>query len=71
MTIREFFNTLYAAATTDEAFDAVMEYEIEVYEMEEGFEEWACERNIDLFATQVVLGQPTLVTQLWAWDMEE
>ena len=51
-----------------------MEYEESIYELfEEGTEEevelWAQQCNIDLQATQTVLGMSTPVVTLWVWDM--
>lgn len=74
MNIREYFNNLYNKATTIEEWEAVMEYEEATYEMfeedtMENVELWAQQCNVDLQATQTVLGTPELVTTLWAWDM--
>lgn len=72
--IIEYFRGLYAVAETKTEADwnAVLEYEEKVYEMEDDeFFAWADKHNIDLTATEAVLGTPTLVTQLWAWDMED
>lgn len=74
MTIREYFNNLYNKTTTTEEWEAVMEYEEATYEMfeedtMENVELWAQQCNVDLQATEVVLGTPELVTTLWAWDM--
>lgn len=74
MNIKEYFNSLYNKTTTTEEWEAVSEYEEATYEMfEEGTEEevelWAQQCNVDLQATQTVLGTPELVTTLWAWDM--
>lgn len=74
MNIREYFNNLYNKATTTEEWEAVMEYEEATYEMfeedtMENVELWAQQCNVDLQATQTVLGTPELVTTLWAWDM--
>ena len=74
MNIREYFNNLYNKTTTTEEWEAVMEYEEATYEMfeedtMENVELWAQQCNVDLQATQTVLGIPELVTTLWAWDM--
>lgn len=74
MTIREYFSNLYNKTATTEEWEAVMEYEDATYEMfEEGTEEdvklWAQQCNVDLQATEVVMGSEELVTTLWAWDM--
>lgn len=74
MTIREYFNSLYNKTATTEEWEAVDEYEEATYEMfEEGTDEeielWAQQCNVDLQATEIVLGTPELVTTLWAWDM--
>ena len=74
MTIKEYFSNLYSKTTTTEEWEEVMEYEEATYQMfEEGTEEdvelWAQQCNVDLQATEVVLGTPELVTTLWAWDM--
>ncbi len=74
MNIREYFNNLYNKTTTTEEWEAVMEYEEATYEMfeedtMENVELWAQQCNVDLQATQTVLGTPELVTTLWAWDM--
>ena len=74
MNIREYFNNLYNKANTTEEWEAVMEYEDATYEMfeedtMENVELWAQQCNVDLQATQTVLGTPELVTTLWAWDM--
>ena len=74
MNIREYFNNLYNKANTTEEWEAVMEYEEATYEMfeedtMENVELWAQQCNVDLQATQTVLGTPELVTTLWVWDM--
>ena len=74
MNIREYFNNLYNKTTTTEEWEAVMEYEEATYVMfeedtMENVELWAQQCNVDLQATQTVLGTPELVTTLWAWDM--
>lgn len=72
--IKEYFNNMYKATTTTEEWEAVMEYEESIYELfEEGTEEeveaWAQQCNVDLQATQTVLGMSTPVVTLWVWDM--
>ena len=67
MNIREYFDNLYKTATTDEAFDAVMEYENSVYELDD-LEEWATAHNVDLTA---VGAHGILVVQYWGWDFED
>lgn len=67
--IKEYFNNLYNNAKTDKEWDAITDYETKVYEMEEGFKEWANKNNIDLTATDSKTGETIL--QHWAWDMEE
>lgn len=67
MNIREYFDNLYKTATTDEAFDAVMEYENSVYELDD-LEEWAAAHNVDLTA---VGAHGILVVQYWGWDFED
>ena len=63
MNIKEYFDNLYKTATTDEECEKIYEYERSVYEMEEGFGEWAKEHNIDLTAMGAN-GIPIL--QYWA-----
>lgn len=71
MNIREYFNSLYNATTTEEEWDKVSQYEEEVYELSQGdeetaFEEWANKHNVDLLS----MGQDnTLVVTYWCWDM--
>ena len=68
MNIREYFEDLYKNTTTETEWFVVMRYEDTVYDMEEGFEEWAEERNIDLEA----MGPHGItVLQYWAWDFED
>ena len=65
--IREYFNNLYATATTEEAFEEVMEYESSVYDLED-LETWASEHQVDLTA----MGPHGItVLQYWAWDFED
>jgi hypothetical protein len=71
MTIREYFDKLYATAQTDEDFAKVVDYEWEVYEMEDGFSDWAEANDIDLTAKVMVGGREESVLQLWAWDFED
>ena len=68
MNIKEYFDNLYMTATTDKEWEKINEYEYSVYEMEEGFEEWAEEHNIDLTA----MGNHGIsILQYWAWDFED
>ena len=68
MNIKEYFDNLYKTATTDKEWEKINEYEHSVYEMEEGFEEWAEEHNIDLTA----MGNHGIsILQYWAWDFED
>ena len=68
MNIKEYFDNLYMTATTDNEWEKINEYEHSVYEMEEGFEEWAEEHNIDLTA----MGAHGIsILQYWAWDFED
>ena len=68
MNIKEYFDNLYMTATTDKEWEKINEYEHSVYEMEEGFEEWAKEHNIDLTA----MGNHGIsILQYWAWDFED
>ena len=68
MNIKEYFDNLYMTATTDKEWEKINEYEHSVYEMEEGFEEWAEEHNIDLTA----MGNHGIsILQYWAWDFED
>ena len=68
MNIKEYFDNLYMTATTDKEWEKINEYEYSVYEMEEGFEEWAEEHNIDLTA----MGSHGMsILQCWAWDSED
>ncbi len=72
MNIREYFKAQYTAAQTEEAWEEVLNMEYTVYEMEEEeFVAWAEANEVDLTATQMVLGSLTLVVQLWAWDFED
>lgn len=68
MNIKEYFDNLYKTATTDEEWEKINEYEQSVYDMEEGFEEWAGEHNIDLTA----MGTHGIsILQYWAWNFED
>ena len=68
MNIREYFQNLYNATTSETEWDAVAEYEQSVYDMEEGFEDWAEEHNINLTA----MGNHGIsILQCWAWDFED
>ena len=68
MNIKEYFDNLYMTATTDKEWEKINEYEHSVYEMEEGFEEWAEEHNIDLTA---IGNHGISILQCWAWDFED
>lgn len=68
MNIREYFNDLYMKADTDAKWDKVNEYETAVYEMEEGFDEWAKAHHIDLTAMGP---HGVTILQYWAWDFED
>lgn len=68
MNIREYFQNLYNATTTEAEWDAVADYEQSVYDMEEGFEDWAQENNVDLTAMGA---HGIAVLQYWAWDFED
>lgn len=70
MNIRTYFDNLYKNAITDEDFDAITEYEQEVYEMDD-LTDWAEENGVDLTATERVWSQDILVLQLWAWEFED
>ena len=69
MTIREYFDTIYAT----EDFDDAAAYEQAIYHcMEEDFDDftmWATENGIDLTATTEILGETVSVLVAWAWDM--
>lgn len=68
MNIKEYFDNLYMTAPTDKEWEKINEYEHSVYEMEEGFKEWAEEHNIDLIA----MGNHGIsILQYWAWDFED
>ena len=68
MNIKEYFDNLYMTAPTDKEWEKINEYEHSVYEMEEGFKEWAEEHNIDLTA----MGNHGIsILQYWAWDFED
>lgn len=68
MNIKEYFDNLYKTATTDKEWEKINEYEHSVYEMEEGFEDWATAHNIDLSAMGA---HGITVLQYWAWDFED
>ena len=68
MNIREYFDNLYMTATTNEEWEKINEYEYSIYEMEEGFEKWAEEHNIDLTAMGA---HGITILQYWAWDFED
>jgi len=69
MTIREYFETIYAT----EDFDDAADYERTIYGCyEEDFDDftmWAVENGIDLTATEEILGETVPVLTAWAWDM--
>lgn len=69
MTIREYFDSIFAT----EDFDDALDYEMTIYrcyeEDEEDFEMWALEQGIDLTATTEIMGESVLVLTAWAWDM--
>lgn len=69
MTIREYFETIYAT----EDFDDAVAYEQTIYRcMEEDYDDfamWAMENGIDLTATTDILGEAVPVLIAWAWDM--
>ena len=67
--IRAYFNHLYDETTTEAEWEAVMEYETAVfYDVDNDFEQWAVEHDIDLTAVDEKTGQTYL--QLWAWDID-
>lgn len=68
MNICEYFNNLYNEAATGIEFDAILDHEIEVHDMEDGFEEWAAAHNIDL----TIVNPQTGITYLqhWDWDFD-
>lgn len=69
--IKEYFNNLYKAATTDEKWEKINEYETTVFNMEnEEFFKWAEENEIDLNAKEKEEDKYTALTY-WCWDMEE
>ena len=68
MNIREYFQNLYNATTSEIEWNAVAEYEQSVYDMEEGFEDWATAHNIDLSAMGA---HEITILQYWAWDFED
>lgn len=68
--IRTYFNRLYDKARTEAEWEAVMEYETAIfYDVDDDFEQWAVEHDIDLTAVDENTGETYL--QLWAWDMDE
>jgi len=68
MNICEYFNNLYKNVKNEAEWGAVNEYEYSVYEMEEGFEEWAKKNNIDLTAMGA---HGITILQYWAWNFED
>ena len=73
MTIREYFDNMYDATTTDAEFDEVTELQNVMYnvlvENEDDFTIWADEEGIDLTATEIIMGEEYLVLTTWCWDM--
>ena len=68
MTIREHFDNLRNAATTEEEYDTVCDMEQALYDNEEvDYEEWAEAHNVDLSAVDALTGE-TIFT-LWSRDM--
>lgn len=71
MTIREYFDAIYAT----EDFEDACDYEMTIYRCyEEDYDDfamWAMENGIDLTATTDIMGLPVLVLTAWAWDMCE
>lgn len=68
--IRTYFNHLYDEARTEAEWEAVMEYETAIfYDIDDDFEQWAVEHDIDLTAVDDNTGETYL--QLWVWDMDE
>lgn len=71
MTIREYFDAIYAT----EDFEDAADYEMTIYRcMEEDYDDfamWAMENGIDLTATTEILGETVSVLIAWAWDMCE
>lgn len=69
MTIREYFENIYAT----EDFEDAADYEMTIYrcyeEDEEDFTMWAIENGIDLTATIEIMGEAVSVLTAWAWDM--
>lgn len=68
MNIRTYFNHLYDATTTEAEWLEVMDYEAEVFEMED-LQQWAIEHDVDLSAVDENTGETYL--QLWVWDWDE
>lgn len=71
MTIREYFDAIYAT----EDFEDAADYEQTIYRcMEEDYDDfamWAMENGIDLTATTEIMGETVPVLTAWAWDMCE
>ncbi len=69
MTIREYFDTIFAT----EDFEDAADYEMTIYRCyEEDFDDftmWAVEQGIDLTATTEIMGEAVPVLTAWAWDM--
>ena len=72
MTIREYWDKMYAETTTDEEFDEVVELENVIFRVlednEDDFTIWAIEEGIDLDAVEVVMDEEIPVLTLWYWD---
>ena len=68
MTIREYFDNLRNATTTEEEYEAVCDMEQALYDDEEvDYEEWAEANGVDLSAVDASTGET--VFTLWCWDM--
>lgn len=68
--IRTYFNRLYDVCVNETDWEAITDYEQEVFEMDvEDLHYWATENEVDLTAVDENTGETYL--QLWAWDMDE
>ena len=69
MNINEYFHNLYQqAGLNEDKFNAVVNLENEVYEMDEDeFTTYCSDHNIDLTARDECTGE--LIVTLWDWDM--
>jgi hypothetical protein len=68
--IRTYFNRLYDVCVNEADWEAITDYEQEVFEMDvEDLHYWATENEVDLTAVDENTGETYL--QLWAWDMDE